>query len=398
MSSHKKKNKTSKKRSIDSSLLRPHIQTIKLTNVLMDGFAAANALSGERVPIIVRATLTSDKRDFHIYAEGIISLLIARAKDVGVTISVDSLISFILVVHNDKTADLHLNNIQIALEILAKRDIEAGEAVYLRDIGDIRKVKFPDITFLPSDKVFICFKVGWKFGMFFDLEDNRELDIDKMESDLGVLYKQLRYQGVYEALAEQTTVNRMTEAGWFPFIEIIGGDVDPLLKAYQSEFDIEDKEKQLVEKFTSDRIEKIAERWWKNKIILKHEIVLCAGLKAFKRQDYVSCIKNIITEIEGILSDLHFAEKGSHTKYEKSVPFAVDKGVRKSGGVGSLFFPKDFQEYLLKQIYANFDPGTSDSAGASRHTVGHGYADGKSYTRTRALQVILTFDQIVFYI
>lgn len=382
----------------DSSFLPIRAKIIKLTNVLVGGFSVANALPGETVPVLVRASLTSDEREFHIYAEGMSNLLIARAKEAGVLLSFDGFVGFVLVVHKDGNAELHLDSTQMAVEILATRDIRAGEVIYGRDIGDIRRVRYPDFTFLATDKVFICFKVGWKFGMFFDLADNRELDIDRMERDLGVLYRRLRYQALYEALADQTTVDRMTKAGWFPFIEVIGGDFDPLLKAYQSEFDIENKETVLVKKFTPDRIDKIGERWWKNPILLKHKAVLEAGLEAFKRGDSISCIKNIMTEIEGVLSDLHLAEKGSTAKTKELLNHAVEKGVKKAGSEASLFFPKDFLEYLLKVAYADFDPNAPAEAGASRHTVGHGYASADTYTSSRALQVILTLDQIVFYL
>lgn len=380
------------------SLLPLRAKTIKLTNVLIGGFAAANALQGETIPVLVRASLTSDERDFHIYTKGIGELLTARANEAGISLSLDGFVGFILIVHKNGTAELHLDNIQMALEVLAKRDIRAGEAVYGGDIGDIRKVRYPGIAFLPSDKVFICFKVDWKFGMFFDLGDNRELDIDRMESDLGMLYRRLRYQGLYEALADQVTVDRITKAGWFPFVEIIGGDVDPLLKAYQSEFDIENKEKQLVEKFTPDRIDKIGERWWKNPVLSKHKTVLEAGLEAFKRGDPISCIKNIMTEIEGVLAHVHLAEKGSAPKTEELLKYAVERGIKKAGGEATLFFPADFLKYLLEVTYANFNRNTPTQAEASRHTVGHGFASGDTYTLARALQVILTLDQIVFYL
>ena len=38
------------------------------------------------------------------------------------------------------------------------------------DIADIRSMKFSNIKITESDKVIYCFKVGWKFGLFFDLD------------------------------------------------------------------------------------------------------------------------------------------------------------------------------------------------------------------------------------
>jgi hypothetical protein len=73
-------------------------------------------------------------------------------------------------------------------------------------------------------------------------------------------------------------------------------------------------------------------------------------------------------------------------------------GTKKAGGEATLFFPSDFLEYLLEVTYANFNRNASTQTEASRHTVGHGFAGGGTYTPARALQVILTLDQIVFYL
>lgn len=374
------------------------LTTIKLKNVKISGFAAANAMPGEQVPILVRAAITSDESAFHEYMNGIGSLLAQRARETGTLLSFDGLPGYLLIVHQDDSAVLWLNGFPMIAEVLAKRSVKAGEAMFARDIGDVRRVRFEGISFLPTDKIFVCFKIGWKFGLFFDLGDNRDLDVAHMEVDLAALYRRLRYQSLYEALSEALTVAQITKAGWFPFIEILGGDFEPLLKAYRIEFDVEGREAALVASFTSERIDRIAERWWRNPIIAKHRVVLHAGLDAFKRGDNVSCIKNIMTEIEGVLADLHLAEKGSTAKTRKLLEHAVEKGIKKAGGEASLFFPREFLEYLLQVTYANFDPAAPAGAGVSRHTVGHGYADGSTYTPARALQAILTLDQIAFYV
>jgi len=389
----------SKKRSNDPTrLISTTTPVIRLKNFRLGGIAISNAKAGEELMVLVRALLTSDEREFHQYMESIGNMISAKAREAGVILSLDSLLGLLLVIHKDETAELYLNNVGMSVEILAKRSIKAGEVVYGKDIADIRRLKYQDITFVPTDKVFYCFKVGWKFGLFFDLADNRDLDMERMEYDSGRLYRRLRYQGLYEALADKAIVERITASGWFPFIETMGGDFDPLLKAYEAEFDVEAKENKLIESFGPDRIDAIADRWWKNPIIAKHQTVLQAGLNAFKNKDYVSCTKNIMTEIEGILSDLHLAEKGSIVKTEELLRHAVDKGVKKSGGEASLFFPDDFLKYLLNVAYANFDPYAPESAGASRHTIGHGRASGDTYTPARALQAILTLDQIAFYL
>jgi hypothetical protein len=400
MSKRSRKKKKYIPKRADGSLSYSPVRTevIKLKNVFVDGFAAGNALPGEQVSILVRTSITSDEREFHVYMEGISNLLTDRAKEMGIIFSLDALTGFVLIVHSDGTADLHIGNKRMSIEMLTKRDLKAGEVVYGSDIGDIRRVKYGGLTFLPSDKVYICFKVKWKFGLFFDLAADRQLDVDKMERELGSLYRHLQYQGLYEALSDQVIVDRMKKEGWFPFIEIIGGDFEPLLKAYATNFDIENKEQGLIVSFTPERIERLAQRWWKNQILSNHKEVLVAGLEAFKRGDFVSCIKNIMTEIEGVLAHVHLAEKGSIPKTKELLAYAVEHGVNKTGDESSLFFPSEFLKYLNEVAYADFDPRSPAEAGASRHTVGHGFAGGGAYTPARALQVILTLDQIAFYL
>lgn len=387
---------THKRSNTPRPIRRPAV--IKLADVRLTGFAMANALPGENLPVLVRAALTSDKRDFYLFMHGIDVVINENLKRAGVLLSLDTVPGFLLVIHEDASAELHISNIEASIEILAKRNIQAGDAVYVNDIADIRKLKFTSLTLHPSDKVFICFKVGWKFALFFDLAENRDIDVDRMEHDLGTLYRRLRYQALYEGLSDEVTVDNLTKAGWFPFVELLGSDFDRVLKAYQNDFNIKAQQSALVEKFDHARIECVAERWWKNSIVGKHKIVLEAGLRAFERGDYVSCIKNIMTEIEGVLADLHLAETGATAKTKALLEHAVEKGVEKAGGEASLLFPSEFLRYLSDVAYANFDPNDPSKAGASRHTVGHGVADGNTYTPARALQVILTLDQIVFYL
>lgn len=366
----------------------------------LTGFAMTNTQVGkeESASILVREYLTSDERDFHIYMKGISDIIIEKAKETGIIISLDTLVGFVLVLHKGGKAELHLDGAGMSIEVFPKRDIKKGEEVYSGDIVDIRRIKHNNLNLVPSDMVVVCLKIEWKFGMFFDLGSDRELDMDRMERDLAILYKRLRYQALYEALTDESTFQRMINSGWFPFIELIGGDFDSLINAYKSEFDIEGKESELVAKFTSERIDKIAERWWRNSAFAKHRKVLQAGLDAFKRSEPVSSVKIILTEIEGVLADVYLVENGSKLKIRELLKHAVEKWVKKADGEASMLFPTDFLEYLLKVAYQDFDPNVPDVAGASRHAVGHGYAAGETYTQARALQVILTLDQIAFYL
>ena len=77
--------------------------------------------------------------------------------------------------------------------------------------------------------------------------------------------------------------------------------------------------------------------------------------------------------------------------------FASEAGTQKAGASDTLFFPSEFQRYLEGSMYKGFDP-LAGNATASRHGAAHGAAPSHSYTLTRALQIILTLDQVSHYL
>lgn len=371
---------------------------IRLTDCRLNGIAASNALPGEQVKVLVRALLTSDQPEFYTYMKGISGVLASRVQAAGGLFSPNYVSTLLLVTHEDGSADLHLQDVPMLMEVLAKRDVTAGEVVYQSGIADVRRVQFSDLQLKPDDGVFVCFKVGWKFALFFDLAADRALDVDRMERDLGRLYRLLAFQDLYEALGDDALFASLVQAGWFPFIEIIGGEFEKLLNAHRAGFNISGEETALLQKFDKQRIDAMAERWWKRPSLKDRREILEPALEAFKRNDPVACLKIILTEMEGVLQDAHIAEVGSGAKIKDLLKFAAERGLKKTGDESSLLFPNQFLRYLSQYTYADFDPKNPPIYAVSRHTAGHGRAAAAAYTQMRALQAILTLDQLSFYL
>lgn len=76
--------------------------------------------------------------------------------------------------------------------------------------------------------------------------------------------------------------------------------------------------------------------------------------------------------------------------------FAVRAAEQKAGGPDTLLLPAAFARYLDGYTFASFDPSAGPGATVSRHAIGHGATDAAAYTQTRALQALLTLDQIAF--
>lgn len=361
------------------------------------GFLTENVKKGKTAKVLTRASVISDEPEFYTYTEQISNIFLNK-----LGIFINTVFQFLVLIHKDLSADLYINDFPIAIEIRAKRDIRKGEVVRQGDIADIRRLKFPDIKIVETDKVIYCFKVGWKFALFFDLNRQDNLDVDEMFLALGELYRYLSFQYVYNVLESKVQFEEMIKDGWFPFIEIIGSEYKGLTKAYENKFDFENKIKKLVDSFNKVRIEKIAKKWWSNQIFKDKQPLLEAGVNAYLRGDndgFINCIKTLSSEIEGIIRFQYFSEtgKGKNVHLQALLQHIIKKGKIKSGSDYSLLFPLPFLSYLKNIVFANFNL-ESGRVDLSRHSSSHGVANAGDYTKIKALHMILILDQIYFYI
>ena len=131
--------------------------------------------------MLVRAEITSDQPEFPLFMQGITNLVVGKARDTGVLVQMDRVSALLVVTHEGGNADLYLQDFPFEIEILAKRNLAKGEMIYHSDIADVRRLRMSWLALQPKDGVLCCFKVGWKFALFFDLHPERTLDVDAME-------------------------------------------------------------------------------------------------------------------------------------------------------------------------------------------------------------------------
>lgn len=378
------------------------IQPIAIKNIeKFAGFAQTNARSGENCLVLVKDSLTSDDERFYTYMDGISKFLSKY-----VPLSLNSIYQFLLVMHEDGSASLYMNELPLVkIEIRAKRPIAKGEFVRNTDIADVRRVLFEGVDLKKTDNIIYCFKVGWKFGLYFDLQRRNEksphLDVNTLSLELGRLYRCLAFENVYKFLASKDHFEQLVKYGWFPFIALIGNEFDDIFKLFQNPLDFENKINSTVNKFDAKRIDSITQKWWNHPIFKEKQSILNAGIKAYlqdSKEGIINCIKTLLPEIEGIMRHQHFLDKGfDSNKSEQLIKHAAEKAEIKAQSKYSLFCISHFAEYLQKVIFPNFDLAT-DQVALSRHTSSHGLAKSDQYTKVRALQCILILDQIYFYI
>jgi len=371
-----------------------HIHLSRVQNIV--GFAAENVNEKESVEVLTKALLTSDQKEFYEYIEQISNTFLGKAK-----VFADYTYQFLIVIHEDLSADLYVNDFPVVVIIRAKRDIKKGELISQNDIADIKSLNFPNIKIEKTDKIIFCFKVGWKFGLYFDLDRRHYLEINKMWQELGSLYRYLQFDYIYKILESKTKFNEMINDGWFPFIEIIGEDYKKIYKLYQNKFDFNNRMKKIIDSFDKNRIERIKSKWWKNKIFKDKQPLIEAGIEAYLQNvesGFINCIKNLSSEIEGIIRINYLNETGrGKASFSELINYLINKGKAKSGSNYSLFLPIPFLKYLKNVFFANFDL-KKGNVKLSRHSSSHGVAKPEDYKKMKALQTILILDQIYFYL
>jgi hypothetical protein len=266
------------------------------------------------------------------------------------------------------------------------------------DIADVTGMGFPCVTIGEQDKVLCLFREGWSFGLAFDFNPDGKLDLRWFSTALGTLHRTLHYRHLYQAVNDSAIFDPLLAAGWFPFVEIITTEFNDLARHIEAGFDIAEIEAKIVGAFDAARLGHLFERWVAKPHFAAKAVLLKEAVESFTAQKPASAIKIILTEIEGVLNDAYKAAHGGQgAKIKDLLAFAQASAEQRAGGPDTLFFPAAFGRYLAVHTFANFDPAAQTGTAGSRHAGGHGAAAQDSYTMTRALQAVLTLDQIAFY-
>lgn len=362
------------------------------------GFAAEAAQPGRTLKVMTRTALTSEDPLFHRLVENLSGVVRHMAGKAGTAVNLNRADTVLLVFKADKTAELWLDTAAVAMQCAVKRNLAAGSVLFESDIADVTGMSFPSVKLEPTDGVLCIFREGWRFALAFDFNPDGKLDVGAFNTMLGTLYRKLRYRHLYEALGNQPLFDQIVASGWFPFVEIVSGEFKELLQHKEAGFDLTEAENTLIGKFDEARLNKMFTRWMAKPHFASKEAVLKAAIDAYNRKDPVGVLKILLTEIEGILNDAYRADHGGQgAKLKALLQFAVASALNKAGQPDTLLFSAAFAKYLAAYTFANFDPVAQTGEAGSRHAVGHGAAKAESYTMPRALQAILTLDQLAFY-
>lgn len=374
-------------------------EPIRLHGMNMAGVSATAAQAGEEVQLWTRMTLTSDQALFHQIIGNIASGIEHSANVAGAHPRLDRANVVFLVLRPDNTGELWVDKAAMCTYHAIKRPggMAAGTVVFENDIADVTGLWFPRVEVGPKDRILCILREGWRFAMYFDFNPDEDLDIEEAKRTLGTVYRRMKYADLYAALAHEETFSQVIASGWFPFLELMSGEFRNLLDTIGAGFPLDEAEAVLLAAFDDGRVERMFERWMERPHLKEREIILRPAINAFKNKEPVSVIKNILSEIEGVMADVHIRVHGERPYKSKKLPdFMIEQAEKRAGGKDTLFFPVEFGKYLKEFTYADFKLGEVGKGG-SRHAVTHGALAGDQYTMTRALQALLTLDQLAFY-
>jgi hypothetical protein len=365
------------------------------------GFAADDSPAGAtKARVVYQGAFTSDDSRFYHAMDGISSAILSRA---GVIPSV--VYQFLVVWHSDKSLDLYVNDFGVTGEVRVKRPIAKGQLLEAKNIVDVQSIRIVGVNLKDDDSLIYCFKVGWRFALYFDLrratDPTARLDAQELERILARLFRYLAFIDVYKTVESGAAFQEMLDDGWFPFVELLGGEFESLSRTYTRKLGVEAGAARTVAAFDDTRLAKITDRWWSNRLFNDKKEILLAGVGGFKSRTeagYIQCIKTLLPEIEGILRLQYIKDTGSGRMSTKDfIDHLSDIAIAKARSETSLLLPKEFTDYLRNVVFASFDL-SSGKVDMSRHSSAHGVASAEQYTAARALQAILTLDQILFYL
>ena len=358
---------------------------------VFEGFFSKSTKTDEFVEVITTGILTSDDSKFYDYIDQIKCSFFDK-----LGISADSTSKFLIVIHSNSTAHIYINDFPVKIRVGDSTDLLDTALIEDSDIRSLKKVTFPEIEIKKTDKIIFCFKVKWKFGLFFFLDPFNPLSLDWLSLKIASLYKRLMFEYIYLTLESKIEFMKMMIDGWFPFIELLGEEFDELKDIYSDELDHENRKNFFIAAFDKSRIDSITFKWWQNPIYEKQQSLIESGLIAYlknNKEGYIFCIKKLIKEIEGVIRFRYFKETGKGGKVSLAylLTYLIERGKTQSSQKDLLFIPEYFYKYLKEIVFSvfNFETDKIDSSSMDFP---------EDYLKTRALQTILILDQIYQYL
>lgn len=365
-----------------------------IENFKVCGIAANTARGGDKVNVIEKMFISSLDEHYERFATSLLTQVVGG--DPGAILN-----SIYVLIKPDNKAYVY-TFYPFGTNVYLKKAVKQYTAVFKNNVADIISVFFKDdlIDLNPKkgDRIIWLFRQNWNFGLFFDLSGS--LDPDDILKELGFYYRRLSYLSEYLFLEDTNNFSEMVQDGWFPFVSLIGDGFDKIQLYYTGKERDRLTLECFIDSFDKNKINGIVSRWWSNELFNEKKMIIEAGINSFHSnsdEGYVNAVKNLATEVEGIIRVSYHRDYNKKPSTAELKDYITNKGKDKYSSIGSLCFPDKFLEYLTEYIFKGFDV-ESGVLPESRHSVAHGVGDKSIYNKEFALKLILTLDNIFFFL
>lgn len=357
-------------------------------NILIDGFVMGVIPAGEDGIVLRKGLVTSFEARFYSYVTSLCNVF---------NINTNFINNLLIVIDSSNSAKIYKEMFPISLTIKAKSDLKKFSLVYNKDILELNEVTFQDSQFninpVQNEKVIWLFRNGFSFGLYFDLSGTLIPEVAKRE--MALLFQRVIFFDLYNNI-EADLMTKLIENGWFPFIQVIGEDHVSLF-LYIKENKINLIDDWCNSTFSDERIKDITKKWFSNNVFNQRNKPLSEGLNCFYCQMYAAAISSLIPMIEGIANNFILRTTGKGIGYSGDDAInQIEMLSRMKYNEESLFLIEYFKRYLKKYYFKHNTSSESDNA--VRNTISHGRATNESFTRTNAIKIILTLDQLYYFI
>ena len=358
------------------------------------GIAAEHFEAGDVANIIVSSFISDENgMFFYKFLDNFSSQFLGPFTQSGRSLS--QIDHCLVLINKNKHAKVYVNELQIGLNLIIKREAKAGEGINKLDVAGLIEVFFNQITLPQDNGIIFYFSVGWKRGLFFDFRPLHEPDaaLGEIGNKLARYFEYLLFQEIYTV--EPSVWDELYKLGWFPFISILDGNFENLLLRVADKQPIDSTEQMIINSFDGDKISQLLEKFRKKQFLNHHIDIIAVGIERYQEGDYVSSINNIWPRVEGILT-LTYTKHNKNSNQYKLLE-NMSQAVANELISPTIFLPYQFKEYLQRYYFKNYSL-RKQQFDLSRHSIGHGTSKSGEYSQKRALLGILMIDQLSYYL
>ena len=339
----------------------------------------------------------------------------------------------LIIAHEDNTADILANEeFSIVMRGQPKRQNKSkGDMIaFHKELRNFHSISFipdqKDKIPLSNEDTFIGyisltnFLIDINGVIFFDLSgenawesiENYFLDIPqkiqnrifKKAYELCRIYTQ--YDDIYEQKSKSEEDNHRlaslagrldTLRGWFPFQRILGEEFENLYNDINKSLNenLNLPHLQIINAFDNHRLNEMLSDWSEVEVLPHKQLE--TGLKHYQNQDPFSSIHVLIPYIEGIVRKT--LNNGLESIDQPTIREKISedlKGILHTTEDNTLYI-KAFKSYLKHIWHSSFSNSYNELLSPiNRNTVSHGINMYEEFTMEKALQLILTIDQLSY--